>query len=80
MGNKFGEVLFDVYGIGGSGDYCGEDDAHLGHINVFYHEALGGKYALHAMFFYLQPGVIVALNLSLGRVLSLLRCVYGPIG
>jgi hypothetical protein len=26
-----------------SGEYCGGNNSHLGRINVFYHEALGGK-------------------------------------
>jgi tubulin beta len=25
------------HGIGGSGEYCGDSDAQLGRINVFYH-------------------------------------------
>ena len=33
----------DEQGIGGSGEYCGDNDAHLGRINAFYHEALDGK-------------------------------------
>jgi hypothetical protein len=33
----------DERGIGGSGEYCGDNDAHLGRISVFYHEALGSK-------------------------------------
>jgi hypothetical protein len=43
MGTMFREVMCDENGIGGSGDYCGDSDAHLGLINVLYHEALGGK-------------------------------------
>ena len=30
-------------GIGGSGEYFGDNHAPLGRIDVFYHEALGGK-------------------------------------
>ena len=37
-------MVFDEHGIGGSGEYCGDNDAHLDRINVLYHEALGGKY------------------------------------
>jgi hypothetical protein len=33
----------DEHRIGGSGEYFGDSDAHLGRINVFYREALGGK-------------------------------------
>jgi hypothetical protein len=32
-------VLCDEHGIGGDGVYCGGNDAQLGRINVFYHEA-----------------------------------------
>jgi hypothetical protein len=41
-------VVCDEHGIGGSGGYCGDNDAHLGRISVFYHEDLGGKYAPRA--------------------------------
>jgi hypothetical protein len=58
-------VLCDEHGIGGDGEYCGDDnDAQLGCINVFYYEASGGKYALRAVFFDLEPGVISAVRLS----------------
>jgi hypothetical protein len=56
MGTKFWEVVCDENGIGGSGEYCGESNAHLGSINVIYHEALGGKYAPCAVLFDLEPG------------------------
>jgi hypothetical protein len=41
-----------------------DNDAHLGRINVFYHEALGGKYAPRAVLFDLEPGVTGAVTLS----------------
>jgi tubulin beta len=44
MGTKFWEVVCDEHGVGGSGEYCGDNDAKLHRINVFYHKALGGKY------------------------------------
>jgi tubulin beta len=44
MGTKFWEVMNDDHVIGGSGDYCGDNDAHFGRISVFYQEALGDKY------------------------------------
>ena len=43
MGTRFWEVVCDEHGIGGSGEYFGDNDAQPGCINVFYHEALGGK-------------------------------------
>jgi hypothetical protein len=36
-------VVCDEHGIGGSSEYCGDNDVLLGRINVFYHEAFGGK-------------------------------------
>jgi hypothetical protein len=35
MGTKFWEVVCDELGIGGSGEYCGGNDAHLDRISVF---------------------------------------------
>jgi len=64
MGTKLGEVVCDEHGIGGSGWYCGDIDAHLGRVNVLYHEALGGKYVPCAVLFDLEPGVIGAVALS----------------
>ena len=58
MGTKFLEVVFDEHGIGGSGEYCGDNDAHVDRINMFYHEASGGKYVPRAVLFDFEPGVI----------------------
>jgi tubulin beta len=44
MSTNFWEVVCDEHGIGGNGEYCGDNDAHLGRINLLYHEAFGGKY------------------------------------
>ena len=66
-------MVCDENGIGGSGDYCGENDAHLDRINVFYHEALGGKHVPCAVLFDLGPGVIGAVTLSRRSASSLPR-------
>jgi hypothetical protein len=47
-------VVCDEHGIGGSGEYCGGNDAYLGRINVFYHEALSGMYAPRTVIFDLR--------------------------
>jgi tubulin beta len=65
MGARFWEVFCDEHGIGGSGEYFGDYDANLGHINVFYHEASGGKYVPRVVHFDLEPGVVGAVALSL---------------
>jgi tubulin beta len=56
MDTKFWEVVCDEHGIGGSGEFRGDNDAHLDRINVFYHEAFGGKYVPRAVLFDLVPG------------------------
>jgi hypothetical protein len=63
MGIRFWEVVCDEHGIGGGGEYCGESDAHLDRINVFYLRALGGKYVARAMHIDIEPGVIGAVPL-----------------
>jgi tubulin beta len=64
MDTEFSAVVCDVHGIGGSGEYCGNNDAHLHRTNVFYHEALDGKNVPRAMLFDLEPGAIGAATLS----------------
>jgi hypothetical protein len=43
MGTKFWKMVCDEYGVGGNGEFFGDNDSHLGRINVFYHDALGGR-------------------------------------
>jgi tubulin beta len=50
--------LCDENGVGGDREYFGDNDAQLGHINVFYYEASGGRYISRAVFFDLKSGVI----------------------
>ena len=64
MVTQFGEVVCGEHGIGGSGEYFGENDAHLDRANVLYHGALGGKYVPRAVLFDLEPGVIGAVTPS----------------
>jgi hypothetical protein len=44
-------VVCNDYGDGGDGEYFGGNDAHLGPIDVLYHEASGGKYVPCAVLF-----------------------------
>ena len=48
----------DENGIGGDGEYSGDNDAQLDLINVFYHETSGGKYVPRTLLF--EPGMIDA--------------------
>jgi tubulin beta len=57
--------LCDAHGIGGDGEYCGENnDAQLGRINLICHEASGDKYVPRTVLFDHEPGVIDALRAS----------------
>ena len=49
-----------MHGIGGVGEYCGDNDVQLDCINVFYHEASGGKYVPLTVFY----GMIGAVRAS----------------
>ena len=51
-----------MHGIGGDGEYCGNNDAQLDRTNVFYHEASGGKYVPRTVFF--EPDMIDAARAS----------------
>ena len=64
MGTRFWEVVCDEHGIGGSGEFCGDNDAHLDRTNALCHEALRGKYVSLAVLFDLETGVIGAVILS----------------
>jgi tubulin beta len=64
MGTKFWEVVCDEHSVGGSGEYCSDNDAHFDRINVLFHGAWGGKYVPRAVLFNLEPGVIGAVTLS----------------
>jgi tubulin beta len=64
MGTESWEVVCDEHGNGGGSEYCGDNEAQLHRINVFYHEASGGKYVSRAVLMDLKPGVIDAATLS----------------
>ena len=53
-----------MHGIGGDGEYCGDNDAQFGRINLLNHETSGGKCIPRALLFDLKPGVIYAATLS----------------
>ena len=64
MGTKFWEVVCDEHGIGGDGEYFGDNGAQLGRINVLFYEVSGGEYVPRAVLFDLEPGVIDAARAS----------------
>jgi tubulin beta len=76
MGTKCWEVVCDEHDIGGGGEYCDENDAQLGRINEFYHEASDGKYVPRAALSDLELGVIGAVNLSRRSASSSARAAF----
>jgi hypothetical protein len=56
------QKIVHVHGIGGGGEYSGDNDAQLGHINVFYHEASDGKHVPRTVLF--EPDMIGAVRAS----------------
>jgi tubulin beta len=64
MGTKFWELVCDEHVIGGDGEYCGDNDAQLDRIIMFYLGASGGKYVPRALLFDLEPGMIGAMRAS----------------
>jgi tubulin beta len=60
MGTTFWEVVSDEHGIGCGGEYCGDNEAQLGRVKVFYHGASGGKHVPRAVLFGLRCARVVA--------------------
>ncbi|CAI6355022.1 unnamed protein product [Macrosiphum euphorbiae] len=58
IGAKFWEVISDEHGIDPTGSYHGDSDLQLERINVYYTEALGGKYVPRAILVDLEPGTM----------------------
>jgi tubulin beta len=57
-------MVYNENGIGGGGEYCGDNDAQLDRSSVLYHKTPDGKYVSRALLFDLEPGVIGAETLS----------------
>ena len=51
-----------MHGIGGDGEYCGDNDAQFDRINASYHGGSGGKYVPRTVLF--EPGMIDVLRAS----------------
>jgi tubulin beta len=55
---QFWEVISDEHGIDPTGTYHGDSDLQLERINVYYNEAIGGKYVPRAVLVDLEPGTM----------------------
>ncbi len=58
VGAKFWEVISDEHGIDPNGEYCGDSELQIEHINVYYNEATGGRYVPRAILVDLEPGTM----------------------
>lgn len=52
IGAKFWEVISDEHSIDATGTYYGDSDVQLERINVYYNEAVGGKYGKNVLKFH----------------------------
>ena len=50
------------HGINGEGQYEGDSDLQLQRINVYFHEAQGGRYVPRAVLTDLEPGTMDAIR------------------
>ncbi|CAB4374789.1 unnamed protein product [Rhizophagus irregularis] len=55
IGQKFWEAISAEHGLDPSGSYNGDSDLQLERINVYYNEAMGGKYVPRAILIDLEP-------------------------
>ena len=55
---QFWEVISDEHGIDATGSYNGDSDLQLERIDVYYNEAVGGKYVPRAVLVDLEPGTM----------------------
>jgi len=81
IGSKFWAVISEEHGIDPSGNYKGKDELQLERINVYYHEATGGKYVPRAILVDLEPGTMDATKSSTyGQLFRPDNFVYGQSG
>ena len=58
IGAKFWEVISDEHGVDPTGSYHGDSDLQLERIEVYYNEAVGGRYVPRAVLMDLEPGTM----------------------
>ncbi|VVC30443.1 Tubulin/FtsZ, 2-layer sandwich domain,Tubulin,Beta tubulin,Tubulin, conserved [Cinara cedri] len=81
IGAKFWEVISDEHGIDPSGSYHGDSDLQLDRINVYYTEALGGKYVPRAILVDLEPGTMDSVRSGpFGQIFRPDNFVFGQSG
>jgi len=81
IGQKFWEVISDEHGIQPDGSYAGELPQQLERINVYYNEAMGGKYVPRAVLVDLEPGTMDSVRAgAMGQIYRPDNFVFGQSG
>lgn len=62
IGGKFWEVISHEHGVNPDGQYAGDSDLQLERINVYFSEAVGGRYVPRALLVDLEPGTMDSLR------------------
>jgi len=81
IGQKFWEVISEEHGITGDGSYGGDLPQQLERINVYYNEAMGGKYVPRAVLVDLEPGTMDSVRAgAMGNIFRPDNFVFGQSG
>jgi len=81
IGTKFWQVVSDEHGINATGSYTGKLNLQLERINVYFNEAIGGKYVPRAILVDLEPGTIDSVRSGLyGQTFRPDNFVFGQSG
>ncbi|GLH02815.1 hypothetical protein R5R35_002998 [Gryllus longicercus] len=81
IGAKFWEVISDEHGIDPAGCYHGDSDLQLERINVYYNEAIGGKYVPRAVLIDLEPATLDSVRSGpFGQIFRPDNFVFGQSG
>lgn len=81
IGAKFWEVISGEHGIDPTGSYHGDNPNQLERIEVYYNEAMGGKYVPRACMVDLEPGTMDAVRSGpFGQIFRPDNFVFGQSG
>lgn len=81
IGSKFWEVISDEHGIDPLGTYKGSADLQLERVDVYYHEATGGRYVPRAVLVDLESGTMDSVKASaFGQLFRPDNFIHGQTG
>ncbi|OIW10130.1 hypothetical protein TanjilG_21967 [Lupinus angustifolius] len=81
IGSKFWEVVCDEHGIDPIGQYIGKSQLQVERVNVYYNEAINGRYVPRAVLMDLEPGTMDAVRAGpYGQIFRPDNFVFGQSG